>query len=411
MLQAEKLLCNYHAAQRRAREELYFMDFGLTPEQEMIRQTARKIAQEVIKPRSAELDETGVYPEDIYQVFKETGLLGLNFPEEYGGVGAGTLGLGLAVEEVAKVDNACALILLLTKLSTSAIMRFGTEEQKRKYGQGTALGEIRGAFGLTEPGAGSDSANIQTKAEKDGDFYRITGTKHWISGANVADFFLIATKTDLRAGSKGFTVFVVDKDTPGFRVGNSDKKMGVRGVPTCELIFDEAKVPAANIIGEVNNGFKAIMWNLNSVRPIVAARGLGAAEGALQYAVDYARQRVTFQKPIIEHQAIQMMIADVAMRVEASRWLTYNACQTVDDGHADREHAHILSMAKAFSTETAVMAADTAVQILGGNGYMMDHPVERYYRDARQLTIVEGTSQVQRMIITKSIIDDMLNWK
>jgi alkylation response protein AidB-like acyl-CoA dehydrogenase len=387
------------------------MDFQLTDEQELIRQTARRIAREVIAPRAAELDETGEYPEDIYQVYKETGLLGLNFPEEYGGSDAGTIGLGLAVEEIAKVDNSCALMLLLTKLSTSAIMHGGTEEQKQKYGRGTAEGTLRGAFGLTEPGAGSDSAQIQTKATQDGGYYRITGTKHWISGASVADFFLVATKTDLNAGSRGFTVFIVDRDTPGFRVGRADRKMGVHGVPTCELIFDEAKVPAANIVGGVNQGFKLIMWNLNSVRPIVAARGLGTAEGVIQYAIDYAKTRETFGQPIIKHQAIQMMIADVAMRIEAARWLTYNACLTVDAGHADKDHAHILSMAKAFATETATLAADTAVQILGGNGYMMDHPVERYYRDARQLTIVEGTSQVQRLIIARNVEDDILNWR
>lgn len=387
------------------------MDFRLTDEQELIRQTARKVAREVIAPRAAALDESGEYPEDIYQVFKETGMLGLTFPEAYGGSGAGTMGLGLAVEETAKVDNSSALILLLTKLSTSAILQGGTEEQKQRYCRGTALGELRGAFGLTEPGAGSDSARIQTKAEKDGDFYRLTGTKHWISGASVADFFLVATKTDVNAGSKGFTVFIVDRDTPGFRVGRSDRKMGVHGVPTCELIFDEARVPAKNIVGQVNQGFKLIMWNLNSVRPIVAARGLGTAEGAIQYAVDYAKQRETFGQPIIKHQAIQMMIADVAMRIEAARWLTYHACQTVDEGHATKEYAHILSIAKAFATETAVEAADKAVQILGGNGYMMDHPVERYYRDARQLTIVEGTSQVQRLLISRAVEDDLLNWR
>ncbi len=387
------------------------MDFRLSDEQELIRQTAARIAREVVAPRAAQLDETGEYPEDIYQVFKETGLLGLNFPEEYGGSGAGTLGLGLAVEEIAKVENACALMLLLTKLSTSAIMYAGTEEQKRKYGEGTATGTIRGAFALTEPGAGSDSANIQTRAVQDGDHFRITGTKQWISGGTVADFFLVATKTRPEAGSKGFTVFIVDRDTPGFRVGKTDRKLGVHGVPTCELIFDEARVPASQIVGKVHEGFKVIMWNLNSVRPIVAARGLGTAEGAIQYAVDYARQRQTFGKPIIEHQMIQQMIADVAMRIEASRWLTYHACQIVDEGHATREYAHYLSMAKAFASETAVEAADKALQILGGNGYMMDHPTERFYRDARQLMIVEGSSQIQRLLIARAVADDLLNWR
>jgi alkylation response protein AidB-like acyl-CoA dehydrogenase len=386
------------------------MNFELTEEQQLIRDTARRIAREVIAPRAEELDQTGIYPEDIYQTFKETGLLGLWFPEEYGGSGAGTLGLGLAVEEVAKVDNACALMLLLTKLSTSAIMLAGTEEQKHEYGRKTASGERRGAFGLTEPGAGSDSANIQTRAERHGDEYILNGTKQWISGASVADFFMVATKTDLKAGSKGFTVFIVEKDTPGFRVGKQDRKMGVHGVPTCELILEDARVPARQILGKENDGFRLIMWNLNSVRPIVAARGLGTAEGAIQYAVDYARQRHTMGKPIIEHQAIQMMIADVAMRIEASRLLTYQACQLVDQGKAGREHAHYLSMAKAFATETALESADKALQIMGGLGYMQESATERYYRDARQLTIVEGTSQIQRLIIARAVADDLMRF-
>ncbi|HEV7128146.1 MAG TPA: acyl-CoA dehydrogenase family protein [Ktedonobacterales bacterium] len=386
------------------------MDFALSEEQQLIRDTARRIAREVIAPRAAELDETGIYPEDIYQTFKETGLLGLWFPEEYGGSGAGTFGLGLAVEEIAKVDNACSLMLLLTKLSTSAILYGGTEAQKQEYCHKTATGERRGAFGLTEPGAGSDSANIQTRAERHGDEYILNGTKHWISGASVADFFLVATKTDPKAGSRGFSAFIVEKDTPGFRVGKHDRKMGVHGVPTCELIFEDARVPAKQLLGRENDGFKLIMWNLNSVRPIVAARGLGTAEGAIQYAVDYARQRHTFGKPIIEHQAIQMMIADVAMHIEAARLLTYQACMLVDEGKAGVEHAHWLSMAKAFATETAVEAADKAVQIMGGLGYMQESATERFYRDARQLTIVEGTSQVQRLIIARAVAQDMLRF-
>lgn len=386
------------------------MDFTLTDEQQLIRETARRIAREVIAPRSAELDETGVYPEDIYQTFKETGLLGLWFPEEYGGSGAGTLGLGLAVEEVAKVDNACALMLLLTKLSTSAILYGGSEAQKQEYCRKTATGERRGAFGLTEPGAGSDSANIQTRAERHGNEYILNGTKAYISGASVADFFMVATKTDPKAGSRGFTVFIVDRDTPGFRVGKHDRKMGVHGVPTCELIFEDARVPATQVLGRENEGFKLIMWNLNSVRPIVATRGLGTAEGAIQYAIDYAKQRHTFGAPIIQHQAIQMMIADVAMRIEASRLLAYQACTLVDAGKAGRSHAHFLSIAKAFATETAVEAADKAVQIMGALGYMSETPTERYFRDARQLTIVEGTSQVQRLIIARALADDVLRF-
>jgi alkylation response protein AidB-like acyl-CoA dehydrogenase len=386
------------------------VDFTLTDEQQLIRDTARRIAREVIAPRAAELDETGAYPEDIFQTFKETGLLGLWLPEEYGGSGAGTLGLGLAVEEVAKVDNACALMLLLTKLSTSAILYAGSEAQKQEYCHKTATGERRGAFGLTEPGAGSDSANIQTRAERRGDEFILNGTKAYISGASAADFFMVATKTNPKAGARGFTVFIVERDTPGFRVGKHDRKMGVHGVPTCELIFEDARVPASQILGRENEGFRLIMWNLNSVRPIVAARGLGTAEGAIQYAVDYAKQRHTMGEPIIQHQAIQMMIADVAMHIEAARLLTYQACQLVDQGKAGREHAHFLSMAKAFATETAVEAADKAVQIMGALGYMQETPTERFYRDARQLTIVEGTSQVQRLIIARALAEDMLRF-
>ncbi|MBE3565567.1 MAG: acyl-CoA dehydrogenase family protein [Thermogemmatispora sp.] len=386
------------------------MNFYLTEEQQLIRDTARRIAREVVAPRAPELDDTGIYPEDIFQVYKETGLLGLGFPEELGGSGAGIFGLALAIEEIAKVDNACALILLLTRLSTSAILKAGTEEQKRKYCAGTARGELRGAFGLTEPGAGSDSANIATRAVRKGDEYILTGTKCYISGASVADFFLVAAKTDPGAGSRGFSVFIVDRDTPGFRVGREDRKMGVHGVPTCELIFEEARVPAHNLVGRENEGFKLIMWNLNSVRPCVAARGVGTAEGAIQYAVDYARQRQTFGQPLIEHQAIQMMIAEVAMHIEASRLLTYQAALLVDEGKADREHAHFLSMAKAFATETAVEACDKALQIMGGLGYMHESLTERFYRDARQLTIVEGTSQVQRLIIARAVKDNLLNW-
>jgi alkylation response protein AidB-like acyl-CoA dehydrogenase len=386
------------------------VDFTLTDEQQLIRDTARRIAREVIAPRAAELDESGAYPEDIFQTFKDTGLLGLWLPEEYGGSGAGTLGLGLAVEEVAKVDNACALMLLLTKLSTSAILYAGSEAQKQEYCHKTATGERRGAFGLTEPGAGSDSANIQTRAERHGDEFILNGTKAYISGASAADFFMVATKTDPKAGARGFTVFIVERDTPGFRVGKHDRKMGVHGVPTCELIFEDARVPASQILGRENGGFRLIMWNLNSVRPIVAARGLGTAEGAIQYAIDYAKQRHTMGEPIIQHQAIQMMLADVAMHIEASRLLTYQACQLVDQGKAGREHAHFLSMAKAFATETAVEAADKAVQIMGALGYMQETPTERFYRDARQLTIVEGTSQVQRLIIARALAEDMLRF-
>ena len=386
------------------------MDFEFNDEQKALQQLARRVAKEKVAPRAAEMDETGEYPEDLFQVFRETGLLGVGFPEEYGGSGLGMTGLAIAVEETAKYCNSSALILLLTRLGTSAIFFGGTEEQKQRYLPKVAAGEMRSAFALTEPGAGSDSANILTTARRDGDHYIVDGTKHWISGATVADFFIVAVKTKPDVGNRGMSVFIVDKGTPGFRVGKSNKKMGVRGVPTAELIFEGARVPAANLLGKENEGFKLIMKNLNSLRPVVAARGLGTAEGCVAYAMQYARERETFGKNLLGHQAIQFMLAELAMSIEAARLLTYKAAKLVDDGQYGKQAAPYFSMAKAFATELANKAAYDCLQIMGSYGYSSEYPMERYYRDARQLTIVEGTSQIQRIIMAKALIDGDINY-
>jgi alkylation response protein AidB-like acyl-CoA dehydrogenase len=387
------------------------VDFTLSEEQRMLRDLARQVARDKVAPRAAELDRSGEYPQDIFAAFKETGLLGVAFPEQYGGAGAGITGLCLAVEEVAKYCNASALILLLTRLPTSAILFHGTEEQKQHYCRGVAEGRLRGAFGLTEPGAGSDAANIQATARRDGDAYILNGTKTYISGATVADFFLVAAKTDPRAGARGMSAFIVERDTPGFSISKPLHKMGVHGIPITELHFQDARVPASALVGPENQGFKVIMANLNALRPVVAARGLGTAEGALAYALDYAKQRETFGKPIAEHQWIQFTLAELAMGCEAGRWLTYKAAWLVDQGkHMDRDIVPHLSMAKAFNTELAVRASGDAVQIMGGAGYMAEFPMERFYRDAKQLTIVEGTSQVQRLIIGKALLDGALSY-
>ncbi len=381
------------------------MDFQFNDEQKAVRDLARQVAREKVAPRAAEMDETGLYPEDIFQVFREVGLTGIAIPEEYGGAGMGITGLAIAVEETAKYCNSSALILLLTRLASSAIIFAGNEEQKRHYLGGIADGSLRGAFGLTEPAAGSDASNISTTARRDGKHYILNGTKHWISGATVADYFIVATKTNPQAGQKGMSVFVVDKGTPGFSVGKSNKKMGVKGVPTAELIMEDARVPAENLLGTENEGFKLIMSNLNSLRPVVAARGLGTAEGAVDYAVGYAKERETFGKKIIEHQAIQFMLAELAMGIEAGRLLTYQAAQMVDEGHYGKQAAPYFSMAKAFCSELANKAAYDCLQIMGSYGYSAEYPMERIYRDARQLTIVEGTSQVQRLIMARALID------
>ncbi len=382
------------------------MNFDLTPEQQDLVSLVREIAKEKVAPLAAQIDENEEIPASLMTTLREAGIFGIGVPVEYGGAGMGTTGLVLAVEEVSRYCCATGLLLLLTRLPLAAILFAGTEAQKKKYAGGIADGSLRGAFCLSEPDAGSDSARITTKAVRKGDKYVINGTKAWISGAALADFFTVAVKTDTTApGSKGMSVFVVEKGTPGLSIGKKEKKMGVRGLPVNQVIFEDCEVPAANLIGEENHGFKVIMKNLNSVRPIVAARGVGLASGALSYWVEFARQRMTFGKLIIEHQGLQWMMADLASEIDAARLLTYRAARLVDEGKAGKETAHILSMAKFKATETAVRTANDCLQMMGAVGYMEDYPMARFVRDARQLTIVEGTSQIQKGIIARSIID------
>ena len=381
------------------------MDFELSEEHTMIRETARRIARERIAPRAAEIDEKEEYPHDIFQVFREAGLLGLSIPQEYGGAGAGILALCLAVEETAKYCCSSGLILLLTGLSTQSILIGGTEEQKHEFPSRIASGEYKGAFGLTEPNAGSDAAAIQSRARRDGDDYVINGEKCFISGGSVADYVVMFAKTDPAAGAGGIAGFIVPADTPGFSVARTDRKMGVRAVPTATLAFDDCRVPARNLLGGKENGmFRTVMMSLNTIRPVVGARGVGLAEGALTYALEFARQREAFGGPIANLQAIQFMFADMAIQIEAARLLVYQGGWLVDQGRYDRQDAHFLSVAKVFATEMAVRVSSDALQVLGAQGYMRDHPLERHYRDARQLMIVEGTSQIQRLVISRALL-------
>ena len=381
------------------------MDFELSEEHKMIRETARRIARERIAPRAAEIDEKEEYPHDIFQVFREAGLLGLSIPQEYGGAGAGILALCLAVEEAAKYCCSSGLILLLTGLSTQSILIGGTEEQKHEFPSRIASGEYKGAFGLTEPNAGSDVANIQSRARRDGDDYVINGEKCFISGGSVADYVIMFAKTDPAAGAGSIAGFIVPKTSPGFSVVRTDHKMGVRAVPTATLAFDDCRVPARNLLGGKENGmFRTVMMSLNTIRPVVGARGVGLAEGALTYALEFARERVAFGGPIANLQAIQFMFADMAIQIEAARLLVYQAGWLVDQGRYDRQDAHFLSIGKVFATEMAVRVSSDALQVLGAQGYMRDHPLERHYRDARQLMIVEGTSQIQRLVISRALL-------
>jgi alkylation response protein AidB-like acyl-CoA dehydrogenase len=382
------------------------MQFELTEEQRLIQATARRVAKERIAPRAAEIDESGEYPEDVFQAFRELGLLGLSIPQTYGGSGAGTLPLALAVEEAAKYCCSSGLMLLLSALPTHPILLGGTEKQKQDWLPKAAKGDIRGAFCLTEPNAGSDASALQSKAIRDGDDYVLNGEKVFISGGTVADFVVAFAKTDPTDGARAIAGFVVPTDSPGFSVARTDRKMGVRGVPTANIVFDNVRVPRELLIGEgEGHGFGHAMLTLSTCRPVVGARGVGLAEGAMTYALDYARQREAFGRPIADLQAIQFMFADMAIAIEAARLLVYQGAWLVDQGKYQREHASLLSIAKTYATEVAVKVSSDALQVLGAQGYMMDHPLERHYRDARQLMIVEGTSQIQRVVIARALLE------
>ena len=386
------------------------MDFTLSEQHEQIRKVAAQLAREVVAPRARAVDLEGEYPFDYFQAFRDAGLLGLTVPKEYGGSDAGTLGLALAIEEVAKYCCTAGLILLTSRLPIAGIVLAGTPEQKERYVRGVAEGRRRGCFALTEPEAGSDSAAITTTAVRDGDSYVLNGVKIWAGQATVADFAVVVAKTDLQAGSRGVSVFIVDLPNPGFHISRELPKLGVLGVPVVEIDLHDCRVPASALLGEENKGFRIVMRNLNVVRPLVAARGVGLAEGATSYALAYAKQRRTFGHPLIEHQAIAFKLAEMAMKVESARLLMYQAAWLVDQGRSDRDIAHFLSIAKATASEMAVSVSEEAIQILGGYGYLKDYAPERYYRDAKQLTIVEGTSEIHRLIISRALNDGLLDW-
>jgi len=373
--------------------------------------TVRKLAQERVAPRAREIDSSQEYPQDLFELFRDTGLLGLVIPEDYGGSGAGILGLTIAIEEVAKYSNCAALMLLLTRLPTGPVLIAGTEEQKHQYVGAVATGAMRAGFGLSEPQAGSDVVGMRTKAVADGADWILTGTKCWMSGVVQADWYCVFAKTgpaDSRAHDS-ISCFIVERSWPGVSVGRTDHKMGVKGVDTGELVLDAVRVPAANVVGEVG-GFRLAMLGLNSMRPVVAARGLGLAEGALMYAVEYVKQRAAFGKTIADMQGVQWKIAELATEIEAARLLTYRSAWMADRGQYTKEYVPYLSMAKYYASEVAVRAAGEALQMLGAAGYMEDHPTEMWYRDAKQLTIVEGTSQIQLGLIAKGVLDHDLWW-
>jgi alkylation response protein AidB-like acyl-CoA dehydrogenase len=390
------------------------MEFDLPEELAELQATVRRLAQDKVRPRAREIDETGAYPQDLFELFRDAGLLGLCIPTEYGGSGGGILGLTIAIEEVAKYSNTAALMLLLTRLPTGPVMIAGSEAQKRRYLPGIADGSRRAAFGLSEPQAGSDVMGLRTRAVRDEkrQGWLLTGTKCWMSGVVQADWYTVFAKTSDDPASRrhdSVTAFLVERSSSGLAVGATDRKMGVRGVDTGELLLDHVFVPDANVIGQVG-GFRLAMLGLNSMRPIVAARGIGLAEGALMYATDYIQSREAFGQMIADFQGIQWEVAKLATEIEAARLLTYRAASYADQGRFTKEWVPYLSMAKYYATELAVKASNVALQLLGAAGYMKDHPTELYYRDAKQLTIVEGTSQVQLGLIARGVLDRNIWW-
>ena len=390
------------------------MNFELSAELAELQSAVRRLANDKVKPRARDVDTTGEYPEDLFEVFRGAGLLGLCIPEAYGGSGAGILGLTIAIEEVAKYSNTGALMLLLTRLPTGPVMIAGSEEQKQRYLPAIAEGAERAAFGLSEPQAGSDVMGMRTRAVPDPHVdggWVLNGLKCWMSGVREADWYTLFAKTGDPASRThdSVTAFIVERHWPGVEVGRVDHKMGVRGVDTGELVLTDVRVPPQNVIGEVG-GFRLAMLGLNSMRPVVAARGIGLAEGALMYATEYVGQRAAFGQTIADFQGVQWEIAKCAVDIEAARLLTYRAAWLCDQGKFTKQWVPFMSAAKYHATELAVRASGLALQLLGAAGYMTDHPTEQWYRDAKQLTIVEGTSQVQLGLIARGVLDRDLWW-
>ncbi len=366
------------------------------------RDTIRQITQERIAPRAAEIDEKAEYPHDLRALLAEQDILGLPFEPEYGGTGTGTLMLNMAVEEIAKACASTALILMIQELGTLPIRLHGSDELKERFLPRCASGEWSPAFALSEPEAGSDPGGMLTRAVRDGDEWVIDGTKNWITNLGVADFYVVFAVTDREAGhGRGITAFVVEADRPGFSVGKLEHKLGIRGSPTGQPIFDSVRVPHANVVGEVNHGFKVAMSTLDRSRLGVAAQALGIAQGATDYAAGYARERKQFGKPINAFQAIQFKLADMETQCAAGRQLLYQACAKIDRG--DPDLGKYSAMAKLFCSDVAMKVTVEAVQVLGGYGYVKEYPVERMLRDAKITQIYEGTNEIQRLVIARTM--------
>jgi alkylation response protein AidB-like acyl-CoA dehydrogenase len=378
----------------------------LSDEQREIRDLIRDLARERIAPRAAEIDKSSEFPWDVVEVFREHGIFGVMFDEEYGGLGASSLMTLVAVEEVSKVCATSGLILAVQELGSLGVKLAGTDEQKQRYVPRLASGEWLTAYALTEPGSGSDSAAMRSEARREGDEYVINGSKRFITNAGVADLYTVFAKTDPSLGHDGISAFLVESSSPGFEVGRIEPKMGIKGSTTGELFFTDMRVPADNLLGEEGEGFKIAMRILDRSRPGIGAQGLGLAQGATDYALEYAKGRETMGKPIAQHQMISAMLADMETKCEAARLLLYKCGQLIDEDADGSELTKISAMAKLYCTDVAMEVTTDAVQILGGYGYMQEYPVERMMRDAKITQLYEGTNQIQRLVIAREMLKE-----
>ncbi len=377
------------------------MDYGLTEEQVMIKELCKQIAEEKMKPVREHYDETGEFPHDVVQAFRDADLFGVLIPEAYGGISTGVMDLVVAVEELCKVDSGTALALFATGLGMDPILISGSEEQKQKYLPRIAEGTLA-AFALTEAEAGSDAGGTRTTAVLDGDAYVLNGTKQWITNGGEAEIYTVIAMTNKAKGARGASAFIVEKGTPGFEFGKKENKMGIRASSTRELIFQDCRVPKENLIGREGMGFIVAMKTLDMSRPGVAAQALGVATGALDIAVHYTRERRQFGKPISAFQGIQFMLADMATQVEAARALVYQTARYIDSGA--KNFSKMSAMSKLYASDVAMKVTTDAVQVLGGYGYMKEYPLEKMMRDAKITQIYEGTNQIQREVIGLSLI-------
>ncbi len=380
------------------------IDYGLNETQVMIRDLCRKIAVEKIKPIREKYDESGEFPWDIVRIFAESDLFGISIEEKYGGMGGGIMETVIAVEELSKVCGGIALGFAASGLGTYPIILYGSEEQKQKYLPRIAAGKSLAAFGLTEADAGSDAGSIRTTAVLDGNEYVLNGTKQWITNAGEADIYTVIAMTNKAKGARGASAFIVEKGTPGFTFGKKENKMGIRASVTRELIFQDVRIPKENLIGREGIGFMVAMKTLDKSRPGVAAQALGIADGALEAAVKYSRERHQFGKPICSFQGLQFMMAEMATQVEAARALVYQAARYIDSGA--KNISGISAMCKLFASDTAMRVTTDAVQIFGGYGYMKEYPLEKMMRDAKITQIYEGTNQIQREVIALNLIKE-----